>query len=225
MKILIVEDEKQLLDSMITFLKESGMNCDKAVNLAEAVQKVDTFDYDCIVLDIGLPDGSGLKVINEIQQKQNQTGIVIVSAKNSLDDRLTGLNFGADDYVTKPFYMPELVARIKSVVRRRSSQNKNEITFNELRVIPDEMLMYVSDKLVSLTKKEHELLLYLLSNQNKVLTKESIAEHLWGDHADIADSFDFIYSHIKNLRKKITDNGGRDYLRSVYGVGYKFIAE
>jgi DNA-binding response OmpR family regulator len=225
MKILIVEDEKQLLDSMITFLKESGMNCDKAVNLAEAIQKVDSIDYDCIVLDIGLPDGSGLKVINEIQQKQNQTGIVIVSAKNSLDDRLTGLNFGADDYVTKPFYMPELVARIKSVVRRRSSQNKNEITFNELRVIPDEMLMYVSDKLVSLTKKEHELLLYLLSNQNKVLTKESIAEHLWGDHADIADSFDFIYSHIKNLRKKITDNGGRDYLRSVYGVGYKFIAE
>ncbi len=225
MKILIVEDEKQLLDSMIIFLKESGMTCDSALNLAEAIERIDNSVYDCIVLDIGLPDGSGLKVINEMHQKENQTAIVIVSAKNSLDDRLVGLNFGADDYITKPFYMPELVARIKSVVRRRSFQENNEIVFNELRVVPDEMQMYVKDKMVSLTKKEHELLLYLISNQNKVLTKESIAEHLWGDHADIADSFDFIYSHIKNLRKKIIDNGGNDYLKSVYGVGYKFVAE
>lgn len=225
MNILIVEDEKQLLDSIMTFLKESGMNCDKAENLSEAISKIDTNEYDCIVLDIGLPDGSGLKVIEEMQQKENQTAIVIVSAKNSLDDRLVGLNIGADDYITKPFYMPELVARIKSVVRRRSLQEKNEIVFNELRVIPDEMMMYVNDKMISLTKKEHELMLYLINNQNKVLTKESIAEHLWGDHADIADSFDFIYSHIKNLRKKITDNGGNDYLKSVYGVGYKFVAE
>ncbi len=225
MKILIVEDEKQLLDSMMTFLKESGMLCEKAETLAEASEKADLYEYDCVVLDIGLPDGSGLKVINVLQKKQNQTGIVILSAKNSLDDRLLGLNFGADDYVTKPFYMPELVARIKSVVRRRSFQGKNEILFNEIRVVPDEMMMYVKDKLVSLTKKEHELLLYFLSNQNKVLTKESIAEHLWGDHADMADSFDFIYSHIKNLRKKMTDNGANDYLKSIYGVGYKLSSE
>jgi DNA-binding response OmpR family regulator len=157
-------------------------------------------------------------------QKDNQTAIVIVSARNSLDDRLTGLNIGADDYVTKPFYMPELVARIKSVVRRRGYQEKNEILFNEIKVVPDEMIMYIKEKPVSLTKKEHELLLYLISNQNKVLTKESIAEHLWGDHADMADSFDFIYSHIKNLRKKITDSGGNDYLKSIYGVGYKFVS-
>ncbi|HQV99342.1 MAG TPA: response regulator transcription factor [Bacteroidia bacterium] len=225
MKILIVEDEKQLLDSMLTFLKESGMICEKAETLAEASEKADLYEYDCVVLDIGLPDGSGLKVINILQQKQKQTGIVILSAKNSLDDRLVGLNFGADDYVTKPFYMPELVARIKSVVRRRAFQGKNEILFNEIRVVPDEMMMYVKDKLISLTKKEHELLLYFLSNQNKVLTKESIAEHLWGDHADMADSFDFIYSHIKNLRKKMTDNGAHDYLKSIYGVGYKLSSE
>ena len=225
MKILIVEDEKQLLDSMLIFLKESGMICEKAETLAEASEKADMYEYDCVVLDIGLPDGSGLKVINILQQKQKQTGIVILSAKNSLDDRLVGLNFGADDYVTKPFYMPELVARIKSVVRRRAFQGKNEILFNEIRVVPDEMMMYVKDKLISLTKKEHELLLYFLSNQNKVLTKESIAEHLWGDHADMADSFDFIYSHIKNLRKKMTDNGAHDYLKSIYGVGYKLSSE
>ena len=225
MKILIVEDEKQLLDSMLIFLKESGMICEKAETLAEATEKADLYEYDCVVLDIGLPDGSGLKVINVLQQKQKQTGIVILSAKNSLDDRLVGLNFGADDYVTKPFYMPELVARIKSVVRRRAFQGKNEILFNEIRVVPDEMMMYVKDKLISLTKKEHELLLYFVSNQNKVLTKESIAEHLWGDHADMADSFDFIYSHIKNLRKKMTDNGAHDYLKSIYGVGYKLSSE
>jgi DNA-binding response OmpR family regulator len=225
MKILIVEDERQLLDSMMTFLKESGLTCDKAMNLAEAIEKINNFEYDCIVLDIGLPDGSGLKVIEEMSSKENQTAIVIVSARNELNDRLAGLNIGADDYITKPFYMPELVARIKSVVRRRSFQEKKDITFHELRVIPDEMQMFVSDKMVSLTKKEHELLLYMINNQNKVLTKESIAEHLWGDHADIADSFDFIYSHIKNLRKKIIDNGGNDYLKSVYGVGYKFAAE
>lgn len=225
MKILIIEDEKQLLDSMLTFLQESGMTCEKAITLVEAIEKIEHTDYDCIVLDIGLPDGSGLKIIEEMQNKENQTAIVIVSAKNSLDDRLTGLNFGADDYVTKPFYMPELVARIRSVVRRRSAQEKNEIVFNELRVVPTEMLMYVNNKMISLTKKEHELLVYLISNQNKILTKESIAEYLWGDHADMADSLDFIYSHIKNLRKKITDNGGRDYLKSVYGVGYKFVAE
>ncbi len=225
MKILIVEDEKQLLDSMLIFLKESGMVCDSAETLSEASEKADLYEYDCVVLDIGLPDGSGLKVINILQQKQNQTGIVILSAKNSLDDRLLGLNFGADDYVTKPFYMPELVARIKSVVRRRSVQGNNEIIFNEIRIVPDEMMMYVKDKLISLTKKEHELLLYFLSNVNKVLTKESIAEHLWGDHADMADSFDFIYSHIKNLRKKMTDNGANDYLKSIYGVGYKLASE
>lgn len=225
MKVLLVEDEKELLQSMVAFLKESGMVCEQAIDLASALEKIDLYDYDCIVLDIGPPDGNGLKLIEEMQKKEHKTGIVIVSARNSLDDRLTGLNIGADDYITKPFYMPELTARIKSVVRRRTFEGKREITYHELRVLPDEMVMYVNDKMISLTKKEHELLMYLLSNANKVLTKESIAEHLWGDHADMADSFDFIYSHIKNLRKKITDHGGKDYLKSVYGVGYKFSGE
>ncbi len=224
MKILIVEDEIQLMDSMFEFLEKSGMSCEKAMNLKDAILKIEETVFDCVVLDIGLPDGSGLKIIEEMANKDNLTAIVIVSARNSLDDRLTGLNFGADDYVTKPFYMPELVARIKSVVRRRGYQEKNEILFNEIKVVPDEMIMYIKEKPISLTKKEHELLLYLISNQNKVLTKESIAEHLWGDHADMADSFDFIYSHIKNLRKKITDAGGNDYLKSIYGVGYKFVS-
>lgn len=225
MKILIIEDEKELLNTIIAYLKDTGVLCEKAENLNEAMDKIHLYDYDCIVLDIGLPDGNGLRVIEEMQKKEHTTGIVIISARNSLDDRLTGLNIGADDYITKPFHMPELIARIKSVVRRRSFQGRKELVFHELRVIPDEMVMYVGDKMLSLTKKEHELLMYLISNPNRVLTKEAIAEHLWGDHADIADSFDFIYSHIKNLRKKIIDNGGKDYIKSVYGVGYKFAAE
>jgi len=222
MKVLLVEDEKDLLNAMTDYLSDSGLRCEKASNLKEAREKIDLYNYDCVVLDIGLPDGSGLKIIEEMKKKNHQTGLVIVSARNSLDDRLAGLNLGADDYIVKPFHMPELVARLNSVFRRRTLQGQKEIVFNELRVVPEEMLFYVSDKPVALTKSEHDLLMFLLSNPNKVLTREAIAEHLWGDYADMADTYDFIYSHVKNLRKKIIDNGGKDYLKSVYGVGYKF---
>lgn len=222
MNILIVEDEKALLQSIVDYLTGIGMQCDKAENLQQALEHISKSDYDCIALDIGLPDGSGFKVIEAMQKKEHHTGIVIISARNSLDDRLTGLNIGADDYITKPFHMPELVARIKSVARRRSLQDRKEMVFQELRLVPDEMIMYIGEKMLTLTKKEHELMIYFINNANRVLTKEAIAEHLWGDHADIADSFDFIYSHIKNLRKKIVESGGKDYIRSVYGVGYKF---
>lgn len=225
MNLLLVEDEKELLSSMHDYLTGVGMNCTPAENLSQALQAIETKDFNCILLDIGLPDGNGFKVIEAMQQKEHTTGIVIISARNSLDDRLMGLNIGADDYVTKPFHMSELIARINSVTRRRSSQERKAIVFHELRLIPDEMVMYIGEKMVTLTKKEHELMVYLINNPDRVLTKEAIAEHLWGDHADIADSFDFIYSHIKNLRKKIVDNGGQDYIRSVYGVGYKFTTE
>jgi DNA-binding response OmpR family regulator len=224
MKVLLVEDEKELLNAMTDYLSDSGFRCEKASNLKEAREKIDLYSYDCLVLDIGLPDGSGLKIIEEMKKKNHQTGLVIVSARNSLDDRLAGLNMGADDYIVKPFHMPELVARLNSVFRRRTLQGQKEIVFNELRVVPEEMLFYVAEKSVSLTKSEHDLLMFLLSNPNKVLTREAIAEHLWGDYADMADTYDFIYSHVKNLRKKIIDNGGKDYLKSVYGVGYKFSA-
>lgn len=225
MNVLIVEDERELLQSILDYLNGIGMRCDKAENLQQALEMIALKDFDCIALDIGLPDGSGFKVIEAMQKKEHRTGIVIISARNSLDDRLTGLNIGADDYITKPFHMPELVARIKSVARRRSMQERRELLFNELRLVPDEMIIYIGEKMLTLTKKEHELMLYFINNANRVLTKEAIAEHLWGDHADIADSFDFIYSHIKNLRKKIIEAGGKDYIRSVYGVGYKFGAE
>ena len=202
-------------------MQQSGFDCESAHNFKTAIEKITSKEYACILVDIGLPDGDGLKVIETLKQSKPETGVIIVSAKNSLDDKLKGLNIGADDYMTKPFHLSELSARIKSVVRRRAVQGKKEIIFNELRIIPDEMVVYVNDQHISLTRTEHQLLIYFISNPNKVLTKESIAEHLWGDHADLADSYDFIYSHIKNLRKKIVEKGGVDYVKSVYGVGYK----
>lgn len=225
MNVLIVEDEKELLNDISVYLEGSGISCVKAADLSQALEAIHGKRFDCIVLDIGLPDGTGFDVIHAMQKVEHSTGIVIISARNSLDDRLTGLNIGADDYITKPFHMPELVARINSVVRRRAMQDAKGIVFHELRLVPDEMILYIGDKQVSLTKKEHEMLLYLINNPNRVLSKEAIAEHLWGDHSDIADSFNFIYSHIKNLRKKMVDNGCKDYIKSIYGVGYKFTAE
>ena len=206
---------------MAEYLQQTGCICEMAQNFKTAIEKISMYEYDSIIVDIGLPDGDGLKVIEALKQDKAETGVIIVSAKNSLDDKLKGLNIGADDYITKPFHLSELSARIKSVIRRRAFQGRNDIIFNELRIVPDEMVVFVNEQHVSLTRTEHQLLLYFISNPNKVLTKESIAEHLWGDHADMADSFDFIYSHIKNLRKKIMEKGGSDYVKSVYGVGYK----
>jgi len=221
MKVLIIEDEEQLRNSMLEYLVQSGYACETAKNFKTAMEKISGNEYKCVIVDIGLPDGDGLKVIEALKQDKAETGVIIVSAKNSLDDKLKGLNIGADDYITKPFHLSELSARIKSVIRRRTFQEKKEILYNELRIIPDEMVVHVNEQHVSLTRTEHQLLLFFISNPNKVLTKESIAEHLWGDHSDMADSFDFIYSHIKNLRKKIIEKGGGDYVKSVYGVGYK----
>ena len=224
MRILIIEDEPDLRNSIVDYLQQSGFSCESAADFRTAMEKIAGHEYTCIIVDIGLPDGDGLKVIEALKQKEAETGVIIVSAKNSLEDKLRGLNIGADDYVTKPFHLSELSARIKSVVRRRTVQDKNDIVFNELRIIPDEMVVHVNEQHISLTRTEHQLLIYFISNPNKVLTKESIAEHLWGDHADLADSYDFIYSHIKNLRKKIMEKGGADYIKSVYGVGYKLNA-
>lgn len=224
MRILIIEDEPDLRNSIVEYLQQSGFVCEAAEDFRTAMEKITSHEYTCIIVDIGLPDGDGLKVIEALKEKEAETGVIIVSAKNSLEDKLKGLNIGADDYITKPFHLSELSARIKSVVRRRTVQDKNDIVFNELRIIPEEMVVHVNEQQISLTRTEHQLLIYFISNPNKVLTKESIAEHLWGDHADLADSYDFIYSHIKNLRKKIMEKGGADYIKSIYGVGYKLNA-
>jgi DNA-binding response OmpR family regulator len=222
MNILIIEDEKELAHSIVDFLQKENYICQDVHNFDDAIEKINLYQYDCILVDIGLPGGSGLNVIRELKQNRTKTGIIIISAKNSLDDKITGLDIGADDYLTKPFHLTELNARIKSVIRRRSFGGENEIRFNEIFLLPDKMEVFIHDEPINLTKKEFDLLVYFLSNKNRILTKESIAEHLWGDEMDLADSFDFIYTHMKNLRKKITDKGGEDYIKTIYGIGYKF---
>ena len=222
MKLLIVEDEKALSDAIVEYFTSEGYGCETALNFWAADEKVALYDYDCVLVDISLPDGSGFEVIKELKRRKSEAGIIIISAKNSLDDKIMGLEIGADDYMTKPFHLSELNARIKSIIRRRNFSGHTEIICNEIVVIPDEALVKVNNLPIELTKKEYDLFLFLLSNKNRVLTKESIAEHLWGDNMDTSDSFDFIYTHIKNLRKKITEKGGKDYLKTIYGMGYKF---
>lgn len=222
MKILLIEDEQELSESIKKFLQVEGYVCETSSTFDGAIEKINLYIYDCVIVDIMLPDGSGLDVIKQIKSLNLQAGVIIISAKNSLDDKLSGLDIGADDYLTKPFHLSELNARIKSIIRRRNFNGKNEIVFNEITVLPNDTSVHINGILITLTKKEYELLLFFLSNKGRMLTRESIAEHLWGDEMDMADSFDFIYSHIKNLRKKIITAGGKDYIKAVYGVGYKF---
>lgn len=219
---LLIEDEAALLGSMVQYLTKEGFVCESASDFFSADEKMLVYNYDCLIADITLPGGSGLSLIKEFRKKNSETGIIIISAKNSLDDKLTGLDLGADDYLTKPFHLSELNARIKSIIRRRNFKGEKEIIAGDIKIIPENFLAYVNNEQISLTKKEYDLLLFFISNMNRVLPKEAIAEHLWGDQIDAVDSFDFIYTHLKNLRKKILEKGGEDCIKTIYGIGYKF---
>ena len=223
MKLLLVEDEMELASGINKYLIEEGYLIEIASTFDEGREKLLLFDYDCAIIDITLPDGSGLDLIRLIKAKFLKTGIIIISAKDSLDDKILGLDIGSDDYLTKPFYLSELNARIKSILRRRNFSGDKEFIVDEIRITLNDSRIHIYDKPLDLTKKEYELLLYFTANLNRVITKESIAEHLWGDSIDSADSYDFIYTHIKNLRKKIMDLGGKDHIRTLYGIGYKFV--
>jgi DNA-binding response OmpR family regulator len=222
-KLLVVEDDRSLCLAIIDYLKMEGHICEIAQNYRQAINKAADNRYDCIILDIGLPDGSGLDIIRELKTNKSADGILILSARSSLDDKLNGLKIGADDYLTKPFHFAELSARINSIYRRNSHLGLNEISFNEIRVNTSDNQAYVNDKLLNLTRKEYDLLLFFVANRNRIITKESIVEHLWGDDVILTDSFDFVYTHVKNLRKKIVKGGGNNYIKCIYGFGYKFI--
>lgn len=222
MKILIVEDEVDLLEAMASYLKNEDFICETAATYFDAEDKLISFNYDIIILDISLPDGSGIDLLRLIKTKSSKTGVLIVSAKNSLDDKLLGLDLGADDYITKPFHLAELNSRINSLIRRQHFDGNEIISFNEIEINPTSKTVSVNKQPIELTKKEYNLLLYFITNKNKVLTKESIAEHLWGDDIEMADSYDFIYTHMGNLRKKLKKLGAPDYLKTMYGLGYKF---
>lgn len=222
MKILVVEDETALLESIQQYLLHEGFVCETAMTYSDASDKILLFDYDVVLLDITLPDGNGLTLLQALKKKNVQTGVLIISAKNSLDDKITGLDIGADDYLTKPFHLAELNARVKAVIRRKNFEGKEKLIFNEITLQPDSLEVQVCEQTLELTKKEYELLLYFITNRNRVLSKAAIAEHLWGDYMENADNFDFVYTHIKNLRKKMLAAGGNDYIKTAYGFGYKF---
>ena len=222
MKILLVEDEKELSNSIVAYLKEENYVCETARNFRIAMDKTESFDYDCILLDISLPDGNGLNVLKELKANKKTDGVIIISAKNSIDDRITGLNLGADDYLTKPFHLSELSARVAAVIRRRRFNGSKILILNELTIDTEAKTVFVNEQELTLTRKEYNLLLYLATNKNRVISKNAIAEHISGEEADAFDNFDFLYAHIKNLKKKLTQYGCTDYIKSVYGMGYKF---
>ena len=222
MKILIVEDEAGLRDSIEAYFTGSDSICETAKNFTSALAKVSVYRYDCVILDLTLPQGNGLDIVKYLKNNGHNDGLLILSAKNSLDDRLAGLDLGADDYLTKPFHLSELRSRVTAIVRRRSFNGSNNLKFNELEIDLAAKSVKVNSQPVKFTRKEYSLLLYFIANKGKVVSKNAIAEHLWGDSIDIADNFDFIYSHIKNIRKKLVEAGANDYIQAAYGIGYKF---
>ncbi len=222
MKILIVEDELELLNTIYSYLQKEDFVCEAVESYFKAEDKIISYKYDIVILDINLPDGNGLELLKIIKKNNPETGVLIVSAKDSLDDKLKGLDLGADDYITKPFHLAELNSRVNSLIRRRKFEGNKNIVFHEIEIDPDAKSVLANKTPLDLTKKEYYLLLYFITNKNRVLTKESIAEHLWGDNVDMLDNFDFIYTHMRNLRKKLKKTGTNDYLQTIYGLGYKF---
>ncbi|WP_316791327.1 response regulator transcription factor [Pedobacter frigoris] len=222
MKILLIEDEPVLLDEIETYFTALDFVCEQATTFNDAEQKLRDYIYDVVVLDIMLPDGSGMDLVKKIKQKQIETGILILSAKDSLQDKLCGLNLGADDYLTKPFYLEELNARVNAIYRRKMLKGEEKITFDGFMIEPISKSVSFKNSEISLTKKECDMLIYFVINKNRVVSKASIIEHLWGDHFDQNDNFDTVYVHMKNLRKKLINVSGKDYIKTIYGIGYKF---
>ncbi|WP_316791319.1 response regulator transcription factor [Pedobacter frigoris] len=222
MKVLIVEDEPELAKSMISYLSDQSYLCELAVDYQQALDKISTYHYDCILLDLMLPGGSGMKILDELKLQNKEDGVIIISAKNSLEDKIKGLELGADDYLAKPFHLSELAARIYSVIRRRSFGNSNVITQNELKIDLLAKTVMVRDIPVVLTKREFDMLIFFIGNKNRVISKSALAEHLSGDIADMLDNHDFIYAHIKNLKRKLAEAGSGNYLKTLYGNGYKW---
>jgi len=225
MKILIIEDENELSRNMSEYLKAENYSCDIAADFKTATEKSEAFDYDCILLDISLPDGTGLNILKQLKANNRSEGVIIISARNSIDDRITGLNLGADDYLAKPFHLSELGARVAAIIRRRRFGGNKVIALNELMIDTEAKTVSVNKQPIDITRKEYDLLLYLVINKNRVISKNAIAEHLSGNEEGFFDNFDFIYTHVKNLKRKMSAAGCEDYIRSVYGMGYKFEAK
>jgi DNA-binding response OmpR family regulator len=222
MKLLLIEDEQELANSIQSYLTGNNFICEWAIDAKAAIDKITVYDYDCILLDLMLPDGNGFEILRELKKQNKTEGVIIISAKETLEARIEGLQLGADDYLTKPFHLSELLVRIQALIRRKKFKGNNVVACNEIEIDTLAKTVKVKDRKIDITKKEIDLLLYLIGNENKVLSKSAIAEHLSGDLADMLDNYDFVYAHIKNLKNKMKYAGCSDYIKTVYGLGYKW---
>ena len=222
MKLLLIEDEQELANSIQRYLTGNSFVCEWANNAKTAIDKISIYAYDCILLDLMLPDDNGFEILKELKRLNKTEGVIIISAKETLETRIEGFNLGADDYLTKPFHLSELLVRIQALIRRKNFKGNNLVAFNEIEIDLLSKAVKVNTKKIGITKKEIDLLLYLIGNENRVLSKSAIAEHLSGDMADMLDNHDFVYAHIKNLKNKLKEAGCSDYIKTVYGLGYKW---
>lgn len=225
MKILIIEDEPSLRELIQRSLEKERYVVEAAADFQSGLRKIEDYDYDCVLLDIMLPDGNGLNLLEQLKKMCKRENVIIISAKDSLDDKVLGLELGADDYLPKPFHLAELNARIKSVIRRQRRDGEMDIRLANIRIVPDTFQVFVDDKEIELNRKEYDILLYFANRPGRLVNKNTLAESVWGDHIDQVDNFDFIYAQIKNLRKKLKDAGALAELKAVYGFGYKMTVE
>ncbi|MFC3159730.1 DNA-binding response regulator, OmpR family, contains REC and winged-helix (wHTH) domain [Chryseobacterium arachidis] len=223
MKILIIEDEPELKNIVQNFLEAEQFIVEYAEDYSSGLEKIISYEYDCILLDIMLPDGSGINLLKEIKAMHKKDPVIILSAKDSVDDKVAGLEIGADDYLAKPFHLAELLARIKSVIRRKKQDGENTISYKNINIDPENRKVLINNKELVLNRKEYDLLYYFVIQPEKTLQKTTLAEAIWGDYIDQADSLDFIYSQIKNLRKKLKNSNSEADFQAVYGIGYKLI--
>ncbi len=225
MKLLIVEDERQLSDDIVSFMSREDYLCEQAFSMSDAMSKIESYEYDCILLDLMLPDGTGLDILRCIKQRTPQTGVIIISAKDSLDDKVEGLKIGADDYLSKPFHLPELSMRIFALLRRKNFNSANHLSTGGISIDLLARKVTAGEHVLDLTKSEYDLLIFLIENRRRVVSKSALAEHLSGDMADMMGDFNFVYAHIKNLKAKLSEAGVVDCIKTYYGTGYKWMAE
>lgn len=225
MKILIVEDEPSLRELIQRSLEKERYVVEVAADFNSALCKIEDYDYDCVLLDIMLPDGNGLSLLEKLKAMHKRENVIIISAKDSLEYKVLGLELGADDYLPKPFHLAELNARIKSVIRRQHHDGEVDIRLGNIRILPDKYQVFIDEKEVELNRKEYDILLYFINRPGRLVNKNTLAESVWGDHIDQVDNFDFIYAQIKNLRKKLKDAGATAEIKAVYGFGYKMTVE
>ncbi|SHG05185.1 response regulator transcription factor [Dysgonomonas macrotermitis] len=221
MKILVIEDEFEMLKSIETFMESENFLVERATDFDSGMEKIAMYEYDCILLDINLPGGNGLKILEEMKKKGIRGNVIIISARDSVDDKISGLDSGADDYLAKPFHLAELSSRIKAVIRRKQQGGKNNLTLGNLFIDFSARIVEIDGTELKLNRKEFDILSFFVVNTNRLITKETLAEHVWGDNIDMADNFDFVYSQVKNLRKKLKENDANITISNVYGVGYK----